>query len=621
MANVTIPNLGQVTAATSLDYLVITDSGETTTSKITKADFIAGVDTAGLVSGTGANSMRSNDDLTSNPSTAQYGYSIVLGDNATDAGAAGGIAIGRNASAGGNIRTGVAIGYNTTANGNGTYVGWNGTANGDGAQAFGLLNTASQESSLALGVLASAAGRWGMAIGRDVSSTGQRQVSIGQGNTITNGGSLGGNGEGNAVLGGYSNSISSTGQVNTIVGGRSNQITGTTSGTTIVGLNNFDATSDDTLYLNKLYSVGSQIDSTSNNLVIGGSNTISTGQYQVIAGGNTNSISSGNANFIGGGESNAVGGSYSGVFGYDNTIGGGGYSGVFGYRNNISGGSAFAFGNSNTLNNANYGFAYGNGNTINGGNDVGSTILGGGSNLINANGGQGIVLVGGVGNQFKIGGGSGDTLRSYSTFLGGYNNLLANDAGTGNGLAAFALINGKDNTVKASTSTLFPTMIGTSGSTIEGGSTRGIIIGGIGSSISGKTDAVMLGTDSQTALYDNTTHVENIHTYKTETFDTIDGGTVGGSVDVDLSLGTIFKFTMSANTTPNFINWREGQRVEIVVVNGASWTVPTATITGGGSVYAKGGSLNPTNSGITKYKGIIIDGDLYLNEELNFQTV
>ena len=259
MANVTIPNLGQVTAATSLDYLVITDSGETTTSKITKADFIAGVDTAGLVSGTGSNSMRSSDDLTSNPSTAQYGYSIVLGDNATDAGSAGGIAIGRNSSAGGNIRTGVAIGYNTAANSNGTYVGWNGSANGDGAQAFGLLNTASAESALALGVLASASGRWGIAAGRDVSSTGQRQVAIGQGNTITNGSALGGNGEGNAVLAGYSNNISSTGQVNTIVGGRSNQISGTTSGATIVGMISHTYTPyDDTAYVENIHIIGTE---------------------------------------------------------------------------------------------------------------------------------------------------------------------------------------------------------------------------------------------------------------------------------------------------------------------------------------------------------------------------
>ena len=43
MANITIPNLPSVSAATDLDILVIVNSGETTTSKITKADLLTGV--------------------------------------------------------------------------------------------------------------------------------------------------------------------------------------------------------------------------------------------------------------------------------------------------------------------------------------------------------------------------------------------------------------------------------------------------------------------------------------------------------------------------------------------------------------------------------------------------
>lgn len=43
MANITIPNLPSATAATDLDILVIVDSGETTTSKITKADLLSGI--------------------------------------------------------------------------------------------------------------------------------------------------------------------------------------------------------------------------------------------------------------------------------------------------------------------------------------------------------------------------------------------------------------------------------------------------------------------------------------------------------------------------------------------------------------------------------------------------
>ena len=56
MANVTIPSLPQVTAATDLDVLVITDSGSTTTSKITKADLLSGIGGGNLIDGNGANS-------------------------------------------------------------------------------------------------------------------------------------------------------------------------------------------------------------------------------------------------------------------------------------------------------------------------------------------------------------------------------------------------------------------------------------------------------------------------------------------------------------------------------------------------------------------------------------
>jgi hypothetical protein len=49
MANVSIPNLPSVSATTDLDILVITNSGETTTSKITRADFLSGVGGGKLV--------------------------------------------------------------------------------------------------------------------------------------------------------------------------------------------------------------------------------------------------------------------------------------------------------------------------------------------------------------------------------------------------------------------------------------------------------------------------------------------------------------------------------------------------------------------------------------------
>jgi hypothetical protein len=148
------------------------------------------------------------------------------------------------------------------------------------------------------------------------------------------------------------------------------------------------------------------------------------------------------------------------------------------------------------------------------------------------------------------------------------------------------------------------------------------IFGGGGNIISGTTSgSTLVGCSGRTTLYDNTTHVENSHNFKTESFGVTNVGSVGGSIDVDCSLGTLFYFTITANTTPNFINWKEGQRIQFYVDNSGSFTVPTATITGGGSVYAKSGSLNPTNNEITAYYGTIVNGNMFLDEHLNFQPV
>lgn len=134
-------------------------------------------------------------------------------------------------------------------------------------------------------------------------------------------------------------------------------------------------------------------------------------------------------------------------------------------------------------------------------------------------------------------------------------------------------------------------------------------------------DAVVLGAFVE-SKYSATTHTENSHTNKVKSFDVINGGSVGGGVvDVDLSLGTLFIFTMTGDTSPNFINWREGQQIQFWVVNTSNYAVPAATISGGGDVYAKAGTISPTNNATSGYYGTIINGDLYLDEHLNFQVV
>ena len=143
MANVTIPNLPQVTATTDLDILVLTDSGETTTSKITLADLLDGRVPASLwIEGSGtdavAHSSRSATDASGDYSfvgpgtssasgiynfttgynnTTSGNYSIALGDRSNSNSWAS-IAMGRQANATGVYAT-VAGGRSQNASGYG----------------------------------------------------------------------------------------------------------------------------------------------------------------------------------------------------------------------------------------------------------------------------------------------------------------------------------------------------------------------------------------------------------------------------------------------------------------------------------------------------------------------
>ena len=488
MSNKKISQLTSTTTANDNVWLIINDSGETTTNKIKRADLLSGAtEPAGLVSGTGTDSMKSADSLTTTPATSSNNYSIALGNGAVASGN-GSIAVGYDTTATGNLS--FAMGYNAdAASGNGQVViGWSSNAS-DSCVSVGGSNDCSGEESAICGY------------DNTISSSRIRSNILGSTNTISGG-------QYQNILGGRNNTISSSNNYNNIIGASNSQITGTTSGTTILGISNFTSpTNDNTTYVDKLYSVSQDINGTRGSLIVGGDNTSTmntAADESVIVAGRTHTMN-GDSGFIGGGRTNSISALTGGI------IAGAGNSITAGERSGILAGQA--------------------------------------NSLSSPNGGA---IIAGRGNSVS---------SSYSAILAGEYNTLSHN------------------------------------------------------------NSVMLGGSSNTSVYTNTAHAEHNHTFKTETFDTVSGGTIGGSIDVDISEGTIFKFTMSANTTPNFINWKEGQRIEIVVVNSASYTVPTATITGGGSVYAKGGSLNPTNSGITKYKGIIIDGDLYLNEELNFQAV
>ena len=211
-----------------------------------------------------------------------------------------------------------------------------------------------------------------------------------------------------------------------------------------------------------------------------------------------------------------------------------------------------------------------------------------------------------------------NSIYGYINNTNGSNCSLILNSNTGKIQGGFT---GQQNAIiNSTTSTISGTTNNSRNNTIIG--SEGMIIST--DTIGGNAEYItVLGVDGpKTISWNNTTYVDNIHTYRTETFDVVDAGNVGGSIVVNCSLGTIYRFSMTANTNVDFQQIRTGQRFIFIVENTGSYTVGTMTVNGVGStVYAKNGSVNPTNSGFTKYTATYAGGILWLDEELNFQAV
>jgi trimeric autotransporter adhesin len=165
---------------------------------------------AGLVAGTGTDSMKSADELTTLPADASGPTSIALGNGAkaeingisepaTDAIAIGNgaiarkrtIAIGSNAKANGFAdANAIAIGNDTIAtNGAGVAIGYNASATGQAGIAIGGQTTlASGTSSIAIGRIATAANENTIALGNGANTDSDSNIAIGKAATATGGG-------------------------------------------------------------------------------------------------------------------------------------------------------------------------------------------------------------------------------------------------------------------------------------------------------------------------------------------------------------------------------------------------------------------------------------------------
>lgn len=101
-----------------------------------------------------------------------------------------------------------------------------------------------------------------------------------------------------------------------------------------------------------------------------------------------------------------------------------------------------------------------------------------------------------------------------------------------------------------------------------------------------------------------------------------DGGSVSGSIPVDLSVSRWFKFELIGDASVVFSNVVEGSTYLFWVYATGSYTVSSMTISGGGSVYSVGGTLpNPNNNSWNLYQAYAVNGDLVLTEIGNFSAV
>ena len=289
-----------------------------------------------------------------------------------------------------------------------------------------------------------------------------------------------------------------------------------------------------------------------------------------------------------------------------------------------------------------------------------STINGGGSN--NINGGYEHGMLASAGNVIN-GGEKCAVIAANSTTMNGYTvrNVIMGTEGGGITNSRFAqIIGGYSSSIN--TGANFQTIIG-SNAQITSSSERNLIISCPNGNITSGTNGALISTSNTNitggdfnatlninptnpeditgvsgatyiscfdtiitpnSKHNNTLHTDNIHTFKTESFQEVNGGNVGGPTTVDCSQGALYFFTMTADTSVDFTNIRDGQRFIFIVYNNGAFAVTGATVNGTPStVYAKNGTINPSNNAYSKYTATYdsVNGYLFLDEELGFAAV
>ena len=339
-------------------------------------------------------------------------------------------------------------------------------------------------------------------------------------------------------------------------------------------------------------SIGTNTSAGGNNSVAIGVGTVASGSASVSIGrnstaSNSGSVALGNSNIASGadsfsvGEGNTASGTRATAFGWNNSASGG-YAFAFGRLSQASGSGAVAGGNEAR---ANAEGAIAIGWTI---NQVtqgqGNTILGGDNNYITATNSKNNSLFGT--SLSTISG----TTGQYSAMIGGYNHTFAN-VGSGT-----TIVGGLTNFISTSS---FSSLVGSNNS-----------------SLSGRTRTIGLGLSGRTPSVDNTTLVENLHTFRTPST-AVQAISSGTTFTCNLDLGAKSQFFVTGTSTINITNVRDGASFMIKTQTDGNY-VMTWTATGGYTFLFEGGLKDPGNSVIDIFKFEVFGNVIYGSRAHNF---
>ena len=353
-----------------------------------------------------------------------------------------------------------------------------------------------------------------------------------------------------------SGSTITTSKQSQILGGIDNTISGKTRAV-MIGTSGRTADADNTTYVEKLKALGKNIEITD------GTNTTSNIIGNLIIGKN-NTLSQDKYNIVMGESNNVSGAGAPGVQGsFVNGLGN--QLGTYAY-------GCLVFGGYNNITQP-YNIRWGN----NGSTFGSSNLTGGEQNVVEGNAciawGDYINLKANYQQSF---GNNNDitSTAAYQGIYGGQNNLISSTDG-------------------------FNFMLGGSGNTISGG-----------------TFVSMIGTSGRTGTLSATTHVENLHTYRTPSTE-VQSVVSGTTFTCNLNNGAKSQFYITGTSTINITNVRDGASFMIKTETDGNY-VMTWTATGGYTFKFDDGGQNPGNTTIDIWAFEVFGNVIYGSRRHNF---